>query len=395
MNRPLAVSLISYSTHPLGTLFYVWEQSRSNNRVPLPKMLEFIMTDSTEAYPGKSKVAQALRDLGETETNADGYMIATKVRKRILDMVNQILDEDIPCTENLDFVFAIENMSISLREQMVRHRIGVTIGERLGIDIVPDQAKSSWWSQTMRMLPMDNFFSEGRFILPEGLEGKVCKDAKAETYDTGIGEHEGMVDCDALELYIELMRQIEFVYQKLIQAGVAMEDARQIIPIGATHSITWKVNLKSLMHILGKRACWVAQANLWEELISGMINQMCEVVHPIFRKIIQPPCFKKGRYNSCPYFQINKERVQGRDRMPPCPLYVYHETQIAVCASKGSVMDTSMEATWTPPHDDRDPRYVTNWDSTKDDERRQLDENLERFKRLWKLDVFTGEPVNG
>jgi len=121
---------------------------------------------------------------------------------------------------------------------------------------------------------------------------------------------------------------------------------------------------------------------------------MCEKVHPIFRKIIAPPCFKKGKYNACPYFQINRERVQGRDHMPPCPLYVYHQTEDSLEAHRESEAETGALSTWQPPADiDGLQRDITSWSSTSPVEYRMLEENIARFERLWKLNVLTGEPL--
>lgn len=380
----------------MGTLFYVWEQSRTNNPVPMPRDIELVLDYEGPDFVHESNpLAKICRMLGEHPGSKGEYNISA-TKARVQEVIDQIIDEDIPCTENLNFVFAIDNMSISLREQMVRHRIGVTIGDRLGVDMIPEASKSSFWSQTMRMLPMDHFHSEGRYILPEGLQDKVVKLNKFHLPTTARNiEH--VSEMPAEDFYVELMAQIEFAYNKLIEAGVAMEDARQIIPIGVSHSITWSVNLKALMHILGKRACWVAQANLWEALISGMVNELCEQVSPKLRKIIQPPCFKKGKYKACPYFQINKERVQGRDHMPPCPLYVYHDTEASIEAANSSVQDTGNPPTWLPavnlPVEDIRNWTTNEWSTTGEVERRMLNENIERFERLWKLNVLTGEPL--
>lgn len=355
--NPIEVELISYPVNPLGTLFYVWEQSRTNDPIPSPAEIEWAMEKGSEQG------------------------------KRYRETIEQIFDEDIPCTENITFVFAIRNMSISLREQMVRHRIGVTIGDRTGVDIVPELAKSTWWSQTTRMLPMGRFFQDGRYILPESLKDIECKDAvKEESWDSVDPRYPEWKDCNAEKLYLDLLEQIEFVYNKLVDSGVPMEDARQIIPVAVTHGITWTLNLKALMHIVGKRACWVAQANLWEDLISGMVNELCVKIDPIFRKIILPPCFKKGVYNSCPYFQINRERVQGRDNMPPCPLFVYHQTEEAIDAERKSYEETGNSATWYPV-DGGDPKDIMTWNSLKPVEMQMLHDNLKRFDRLWQIEI--------
>ena len=174
--RPLNVKLISHTQHMLGTLFYVWEQSRSNNPVPMPEDIERILfCEQEHSYTADDNgclVSESLRMLGADLEDDLGYEVQP-TRQRLWSVINQIMDEDIPCTENLSFTFAFENMSISTREQMVRHRIGVQVGDNIGVDIVPDLAESTWWSQTMRMLPMGAFFSEGRYLLPESLEGKI------------------------------------------------------------------------------------------------------------------------------------------------------------------------------------------------------------------------------
>jgi thymidylate synthase ThyX len=412
--RPLVVKLIDGPRYPLATLFYVWEQSRTNDPLPDTAMIDLILRDERTECPADCNEGKALLMLGAKYAP---YSMGKEVecvqvqptRNRLQSTINQILDEDIPCTENLNFVFAFENMPISLREQMVRHRIGVQVGNRIGIDIVPDLAESTWWSQTMRMLPMDAFFTEGRFVLPDSLKGKTVE--AMNIADPGeepvylIGNIEFVTkDIPAVEIYLTLLNHIELVYNKLIEAGVPMEDARQIIPIGATHGITWTLNLKAMAHILGKRACWVAQANLWEGVIAGMVDAMCEHVHPIFRKLILPPCFKKGKYNACPYFQISRERVQGRDHMPPCPLYVYHQTPDAVEAFEQSEAETGQKATWQPPNLDEGPMTgpesanervvdIRNWACDQPVERAMLDDNITRFERLWKLNVLTGQPL--
>lgn len=340
--RPLEVELLSYPINPLGTIWNVWEQSRTNGEIPSPAEVEKILAD--DSHPDN---------------------------KKMWETINQVMDEDIPCTESINFVFVIRNMSISLREQMVRHRVGTKVGENFGVDVIPEFNSSSWWSQTMRMLPMDKFYREGRFIMPESLEGKKTRDLQS---------------CE--NAYLTLLREIETVYGKLIEAGVPLEDARQIIPVAVTHGATWTLNLKAMRHIVGKRACWVMQASLWEKLISGMVDELCEKIHPMFRKMILPPCFKKGVFASCPYHTINGERIQGRDNNPPCPLYVYHQEAEALKACDDSVKETGKEATWQYPKDGvTDWNNIENWTSSSETEKQLLIDNIIRFERLWKIPI--------
>lgn len=350
--RPLKVTLLSSTENPLGTLYYVWEQSRTND--PLLTPLEY---------------ETAAQDYKRGFDNALG--------KTVYDTVNAILDESVPVTENIQFVFYIENMSISLREQMVRHRIGTCIGERTGMDIIPDLHQSTWWSQTTRVLPLDRVYDEGRFYVPDSLKGKAIDvDGKGEASYT------------AEEMYFNLFKHCQHVYNELVKAGVPREDARQVMPMGMTHGITWGINLKAMMHIFGKRGCWIAQAGLWNDMMVGMIEAVCENVDPMFRKIVLPPCIKDGKYKTCPIKMINVERIQGRDGMPPCPLFVYQQNNDALDAHYAVP-----NPAWKVSVDGEDDRYITSWKAPNPMESKMLNENIGKYRNLWQLNVFTGEPI--
>lgn len=397
--RPLTVKLISKPEYPLGALFYVWEQSRTNNPIPMPKQIEMVLRSQYDDIQAGTELGQAVIALSSQEADGNHDMVdVSSVRDRLWRTIEQLFDEDVPCTESVSFVFAIENMSISLREQVVRHRIGVGMDDRIGADIIPELGKSSWWSQTMRMLPMDKFASEGRYIVPESLEGRtvVCDTyedeenpgAQTETHLIGNTEYVAK-EIPAAEVYEGLMRQIQDVYGKLVEAGVPLEDARQIIPVGASHGITWTINLKALKHVLGKRACWVMQAGLWEAMISGMLNELANQVHPIFRKLALPPCFKKGSFVGCPFHEIQRERIYGRDNIAPCPIFVTKENELALRMSSACETETGAPARWTP-NSFTQREDLRNWYCSKPEEVDAMMKNAERFERLWGFDVFAG-----
>jgi hypothetical protein len=151
------------------------------------------------------------------------------------------------------------------------------------------------------------------------------------------------------------------------------------------------MNLKAMHHIMSKRNCFIAQQNMWTPLVSGVVNEMVDKVHPMFRNIALPPCFKGGKYNSCPYYQISRERVQGRDAMPPCPIWVYNQTGDALDAFIKSETETGKAATWSPP--EQTPEDIRNWGSSSQLEKDMLARNMERFEHTWKLNVLTGAPL--
>lgn len=257
------VNLISWTNDPVGTIYQIWESSRGN------RPLEDIQADILE-----------------------------KKSPQVFEVFQKVIDSKIPVAENIQFVFILENVSISFREQMVRHRIGVKVGERLGIDIAPNLADSTWWSQSMRILDMGKFADEGRYRMPEGL----TPDQEREFHAVMVGAQDA--------------------YNRLVSAGVKNEEAREVIPLGATHTISWALNLTSLQHIIGKRGCQILQLGLWEPIIRGMVEELATKVHPYFRNLINPPCVKGDKFTGCIFKLDNERRLSGEDPLPPCTLYI-------------------------------------------------------------------------
>jgi hypothetical protein len=261
------ITLLSWTKNPIETIYQIWEASKSNR--PIEEILK------------ESAPIQNVND-----------------ERRVMEVFQKVIDSKIPVAENLDFVFLLENVSISFREQMVRHRIGAKVGPRLGCDIAPDLADSTWWSQSMRILDMGKFADEGRYRVPEGL-----------TQEQG-------------EQFMVAMKVSQDCYNRLVEAGVSSEEAREVIPLGATHRITWKLNLAALQHIIGKRGCQILQLGLWEPVIRGMVDELATKVHPYFRQLICPPCMKGDTFKGCLFKLDNERRDNGIDNMTPCTLWL-------------------------------------------------------------------------
>lgn len=265
------VTLVSWTQDPIGTVYRIWEASKSNR--PFSAIEEDVI--EAEADP---------------ETGLE-----------VFEVFRKVIDQDIPVAENLNFVFLLENVSISFREQMVRHRIGTKVGPRLGADLAPDLADSTWWSQSMRILNMSKFADERAYRMPDGLSEEQQHDFHAA------------------------MKIAQGQYIRLIEAGVPMEEAREVIPLAATHRITWGLNLAALKHIVGKRGCQILQAGLWFPIIQGMVEELATKIDPYFRNLINPPCVKGDKFVGCCYLLDNERRVQGLDSLPPCTLYAGKE----------------------------------------------------------------------
>lgn len=288
-------------------------------------------------------------------------------KEDILKVINQILFEGIPVAENINFTFHLKNISISWREQAVRHRVGLKFGESLGADMIPELPSSTWWSQSMRVIPKDEFYEMGEFRIPDSI-----KDSPA-----------------AEVMYRRILKNLQEGYTALTSMGIPNEDAREVLPMALTHDITWTMNLATLIHIIGKRACWVLQSGLWGPVIQGMVDELCEKVSPIFRNLVQPPCFKGGKFNSCVFHATMVERFNGRDGMPPCPMYVNHHNHQAVEEGdkKGACWIPDLNPESGPTTD------ISTWMTTDKRQEKMLTDGIKRFERLWKLNVRTGDPL--
>lgn len=337
------VRLITSTAFPLETIFCLWEASRNND--PIPSV-------------------QEVAELRQTNPTFDA-----KVKKLFSDVLNS----GIPVAENLTFTFLLEGVSIALREQMVRHRIGAKVGDRLGCDIVPDLADSTWWSQSMRILDMGAFANAAAYDVPASIEGN----------STHATHRLGSVSVQ--DVYRGQMHSAQEAYQQLVEAGVPMEDARNVIPLAATHRISWTLNLAALKHIIGKRGCWILQLGIWEPIILGMVEELAKI-DPIFRDLIAPPCIKGGKFAGCCFKLDNERRIEGEDEIPPCALYLEQHLDEALQAVVRCKNDGE-NAAWQPRPDGpgfetSDPQKMSRYHSM-----------CVQYAHLWGRNVQTGEKV--
>lgn len=256
------VTLISHTHNPLRTVWDLWWSSKGD------KPLKMIQQEYDEI--------------------------------QAIGLFTKIISMNIPIAENIQFVFVLENVSISFREQMVRHRIGVQCGDNYGVDIVPDLAKSSWWSQSMRIKNMNNFANNCDYRIPANL------------------------DKDEEEQWKNDMTYIQHIYDYWSKI-VPIEDAREFIPLGVYHRISWSLNLAALQHIVGKRMCWILQGGYWLPIINQMIAELVSKIHPVFELLAEPPCISGDTFGGCDYEHENERRVEGADCHHACPLWLKYE----------------------------------------------------------------------
>jgi len=304
------VTLLSWTNNPIETVHAVWEASKNEEPLLDPAAVA-----------------------AEAKTDPD-------YKARIQELFLKILEQRIPIAEHVNFVFMLEGVSVSFREQMVRHRIGTCASpERLGLDIVPDLAKSSWWSQSMRIQSMERFAVDGAFRRPDS----VYENPRAAA------------------VYEQAIHSAQNAYNALVDVGVPMEDARDVIPLGATHRISWSLNLAALLHIVGERSCWILQYGLWGPVIRGIVNELERKVNPLFRLIVAPPCVEKAsdRFKGCVYRLENERRVDGSDAHAPCPLFLIADAKLRGAPIRSSVQVLDRIA--VPGFSDRIAGYADLW----------------------------------
>ena len=282
----IKVDLVTHTENPLPALFMLWHQSKQ--------------TDHWSA---------AFRSASELVVESAWF------EKERHDELTQtfwdLWNADVPLLENVSFTFVVRNCPVALREQMVRHRIGHHFGSNYGVDVVPDLAESTWWAQSMRVLDMSNFADEGRYLCPESVfNGPAIGD------DPLSGEvHQLRQD------WKRCMEAVQATYRRAVRRGVPHEEARGLVPLFATHDISWTCNLKALKHVLTKRSCWILQLSLWRPVIEGVIDRLREV-HPLLGQAVLPPCFSRGSFKTCSFDADNVRRLRGDEALPPCPLWL-------------------------------------------------------------------------
>lgn len=328
------VTLINWTPDPVDTVYVLWEASK--NEGPL------------------LSVADVKRD---KPVNVDGLTPDQLFWK--------VLKQRIPIGEMVTFNFVLENVSVSYREQMVRHRIGASVGQNVGVDIIPNLSDSSWWSQSMRIQNMGAFADDEKYRVPPALNGKIV---------TFKG-----VEAPASDLYHSAMKGIQDAYNALVAAGVPMEDARELIPLGAQHRISWSINLQSLLHVMGERGCWILQMGLWGPVIRGMVNELASRVHPAFRDLVRPPCIgSDGKFKSCLYRHENERRITQEDKLPICPLYVVKDDE----GAKRHGIEAHGDA-------ERASRVKANATCIEIHQHAEMLRRAEEYKDLWARDPFT------
>jgi hypothetical protein len=263
----MKVRLLSWTKDPIETLYQIWVAAIGDDDIP---------------------------DV-ETLIDCIGQPATANFKKA--------LSTAMPLLEMVNFVFLLEDMPVTFREQMVRHRIGIKFGDNFAVDLIQQAEGTSFWSQSFRVRDMGDFFDLGRFMTP-----------------SEIGKND-----IANGVYQDTLETIQHGYRELVELGVPIEDARTLLPVACTHRMVVSVNLAALLHICKRRCCWLAQSDLWGPFVEGVSQELIQKVDERFEALRYPPCLDAdGRYQNCPFARMNDERAQQLDPGIPCALFEAH-----------------------------------------------------------------------
>ncbi|CKG64374.1 Thymidylate synthase thyX [Streptococcus pneumoniae] len=141
--------------------------------------------------------------------------------------------------EHISMTFAVEGVSRALLSQLTRHRVGF-----------------SYSVQSQRYVKFSSDSKSGGFdyVVPEKVKAK-----------------------EADVLYDIYMKDIQEMYDRLIELGIPQEDARSVLPQSATCNLVLTVNLRALLDFYAKRRAGKGAQQEITVLAEELKNKVCQV----------------------------------------------------------------------------------------------------------------------
>jgi thymidylate synthase (FAD) len=114
---------------------------------------------------------------------------------------------------------------------------------------------------------------------PEDVRSQVGKPG-AYTFETVEPE----LAAETRDAMREVYEQAFATYERLVEAGVAREVARSVLPVGAYTEFYWTVNARSLMNFVSLRASETAQREIrrYAEAVERFLEQQMPVTYAAF-----------------------------------------------------------------------------------------------------------------
>lgn len=136
--------------------------------------------------------------------------------------------------EFITFHFFVEGVTRSFTHQMVRQRT------------------ATYAQESLRFAVKEGFAQE--CALPPSLVG---------------------AEQNLLDVWTDVLGDIEQAYEKLVAAGIPAEDARGLLPHCVTTRLNYHTNLRNLVDTLGNRLCTQAQFE-WRSVAIGIVKAISE-----------------------------------------------------------------------------------------------------------------------
>lgn len=187
--------------------------------------------------------------LGTKSTRMRGDDPATMTEAEKMDHWRYMLDTIKSPFEFVDYIFQIEEVSKNFTHQLVRTRTG------------------AYQQETSRALDM----SGSGVIMPENFEG----------------------DDELSRLFYDAVADARCSYEKLVEAGAQLQDARAVIPSNMETKITAKFNLRTLSDMGKNRLCARTQGE-FQDAFRAMRALVLEQ-HPWADPLLQPACVATGQ----------------------------------------------------------------------------------------------------
>ena len=256
--RP-SVRLVSHTQFPAETLAHIWWTAKYTTPVPPVEEIHQKMIEDQD------------------------------YREEVENLFTEIIEMLLPCSRFVNFVFAIENVPISLREQLVRHKIGM-----------------EYWIQGARVTDMSDIYDNHKYRIPERIQNNP----------------------EAAKKYRQTFQTIQEAYKDLIAEGFLFEEARELLPSGATHRLSFVCNIESLHNMISKRTGWLLQGELWFPIIKGIVDELESKVSPPFRAFAHPPEISlQGEYRGYKFKDLAYDRYVGITKLPVDPIFYYKEKE--------------------------------------------------------------------
>jgi thymidylate synthase (FAD) len=182
--------------------------------------------------------------------------------KKAWDLVSS---SDFQLLESVKFNFRIKNVCVAFREQLVRNR------------------NCGYFIQGNREKVLDHIADDKDYFVPDCIANNP----------------------KALEVYERTWKHIQDGYSELLNLGINPGDARLVVGSGSRHTVTFFADYRSLIGLVGKRLCHIAQASLWKDVIKGITDELNKIDPRLVFSML-PQCHKTG---VCKFDKINKLRL--------------------------------------------------------------------------------------